>query len=263
MKKIISLLLFISLYILECNAQNTSIIYDADNSSVTVTTSFDQSMSYCHGYDAGHLQVLMIDRGDTCCLYCSIGITQISSSLTEQASDVNIYCWPRYDTVYEQFTCEDQPRFNREDAELVINFHLEAEDSLRCTVSFYPEKCADSYNYDVDSLLNYPHYYVDNLYEIVCGMLCQGKCKKDVESFIDTFDKRLDPSLLDMDKGYGVDYGEYRGYDYHKYTYYLLKALLHISNNPYTVKDIIELNKELNRFYKVMYDEKEKCVVYH
>ena len=241
-------------------AQKTNIFYYADSNSVVVNTSFDQRMSYCDGYFAGDLKMFMIEKGDTCCLYSSIGITQFSTSITELASDVNIYCWPGTDTKYEQGTCEDQPRVNRENAELVMNFHFEAEKPLRCTVSFSPEKCAviDRYNHDIDSVLNYPHYFADNLYEIACGLLSQGKGKKDVEAFIDTFDKHLEPSMLNKDKGYGVKYGHYYGYNYYKYTYYILKALLHISNTPYTVKDIVGLNKELNRFYEVMFEEKRE-----
>ena len=258
MKYIKYLFWFISLHTFVCNAQNTNIFYNVDIGSVSVATSFDNRMSYRDGYFAGDLKIFMIEQEDTCCLYSSIGFTQFSSSITEQASDMNIYCWPGTDTRYEQSTCEDQPRANRENAELVIKFHFEAEKPLKCTVSFYPEKCAiiDCYNHNVDSVMNYPHYFVDNLYEIACGMLSQGKEKKDVEAFIDTFDKHLKPSMLNMDKGYGVKYGHYYGYNYYKYTYYLLKALLHISNTPYTGKDIFELNKELNRFYEVMFEEK-------
>lgn len=252
MKSIKYLLLIMSLHIFVCNAQNTSIFYNVDVGSISVATSFDRRMSYCDGYFAGDLQMFMVEQKDTCCLFSSIGYSQFSSSITEQTSDVNVYCWPETDTKYEQSTCEDQPRANRENAELVMNFHLDAEKTLRCTVSFHPEKCAviDCYGHDIDSVLNYPHYFADNIYEIVCGMFCQGKDKKEVETFIDTFDKRLQPSMLDMKKGYGVKYGHYYGYNHYKYVFLLLKALLHISSTSYVGKDIVNLNKELNRFYK-------------
>ena len=101
----------------------------------------------------------------------------------------------------------------------------------------------------MDSVFRYPHYFADNIGDIVCGMLCNGKDKQEIETFLDTFDKRLDPNMLSHEKGYGVEYGQSYGYRHYQYTFHLLKALLRLSKEPYVGKDIIRLNNELNRYY--------------
>lgn len=251
MRRIVSFFLSITSCTFICASQNTTILYNMDNCTVSESSSFDPGMMNRHGYYAGELEICMIEQGDTTCLLSSVGVSQFLSSTTETTSEVVVYCWPSADTRVEKYSCEDEPRADREYAELVMKFHFEADEPLTCSASFCPEnnRVADSFGHDLDSLIAYPHLFVDNLYEIVCGMLCQGKEPKDVESFLDTFDKRLDSSMLEVNRGYGVEFGSNYGYSHYKYTYYLLKALLKISGTPYEGKEIAELNKDLNRFY--------------
>ncbi len=236
-----------------CSAQKTNIFFNMDSVSFSMGTSFHESMSYCDGYFAGGLKMFMIENRDTCCMFSSIGSTQFQSCVSDTSSDVSIYCWPGFDSVYEQPACEDQPRKKWEDAELVMKFCLSGDEKLKCFVSFFPERCEtiDLYNHDIDSVLNQPHYFVDNIYGIFCGMLKQGKDKKEIESFLDKFDKCLDPFMLNPYGEYGTKYGYGYGYGHYKYNYCLLKCLLHMSDKPYVGRDIIKLNDGLNLFYKL------------
>lgn len=100
--------------------------------------------------------------------------------------------------------------------------------------------------------------YADDIYDIVCGMLCQGKNKSEIEQFLHAFNKCLDPSMLNNKKGYGVDFGNGYGYNHYKYNYYLLTAILRISDLPYMKKDIMKFNQELNRFYQLQQKSSDK-----
>jgi len=230
--------------------EHTTIYFDMDKNSMSSNTTFDYSMSYCHGYFAEGLKIFLIEKGDTCCVFSSIGTSQFSSTTTELGSTVDVFCWPDNDSKYEQGTCEDQPRVTPAEAPLTFHFMFEYDSPLVCNVSFAPEKyIIDNYCHDTDSVLRYPHYFADNISDIVTVMLCKGKDKQEVETFLDTFDKSLDPAMLDWERGYGEDFGQGYGYRYYRYTYHMLKALLHLSTEPYVGKEIAELNKELNRFY--------------
>lgn len=250
-------LLILSLHSFLCMAWGkTTIYFDMDSNSMSSNTSFDNSMSYCDGYFTEGLKMFMIEKGDTCCVFSSIGITQFSSTTTEVASTIDVFCWPYADTKYEQGTCEEQLRAIPSEAPLTFRFKFEYDSPLVCNVVFMPEKCVtnDNYCHDRDSILSHPHLYADDISNIILGMLNNGTEKVDIEEFLDLFNKRLDSTMLDLDKGYGIDYGNYYGYNYYQYTYYLLKALLHLSDAPYVGKDIAELNKELNRFYMLSED---------
>lgn len=252
--KYIFLLLF-SLHSFLCMAWgNTTIYFDMDRKAMFSNTTFDNSMSYCDGYFSEGLKMFLIEKGDTCCVFSSIGITQFSSNTTELGSTIDVFCWPNADTKYEQGTCEDQPRAIPSEAPLTFRFKFESDSPLVCNVCFIPEKYGtpDNYSHDIDSVLRYPHYFADNISDIVYGQFCNGKDKQEVETFLDAFDKSLDPSMLDREKGYGEYFGYSYGYRHYRYTYYLLKALLHLSNEPYVGKDIAELNRELNRFYQTI-----------
>lgn len=245
-------LLILSLNSFLCMAWgNTTIYFDMDSNSMSSNTSFDNSMSYCDGYFTEGLKMFMIEKGDTCCVFSSIGITQFSSTTTEVASTIDVFCWPYADTKYEQGTCEDQLRAIPSEAPLTFRFKFEYDSPLLCNVSFIPEKCGinDNYCHDIDSIFKYPHYFADNISDIVLVQLCKGKDKQEIETFIENFDKSLDPSMLEMEKGLGEYFDHSYDYRHYQYTYYLLRALLHLSNEPYVGKDIAELNKELNRFY--------------
>lgn len=247
--------LFVTLHLIICKAQEAEIFFNNDSNSVSTKTSYNISMSWSNGYFAGNFKMFMIEGQDTCCIFSSIGETQFQSSTSELSSDISVYCWPWTDTRYDQPACEAQPRKKPKDAELVMKFHFEPDKKPECVVTFYPERCEiiDECNYNTNDILKRPHYYADNIYGILCRMLKQGKDKKEIESFLDSFDKHLKPSLLDPYGEYGYKYGHGYGYAFYKYNYYLFKALLHISGKTYVGKEITEMNNELNKFYQ-LYD---------
>ena len=139
MTKIRYIFLLLSLYpCISMAWPTTTIYYNMDRLTMSANTVFDNTMSFCDGYFAGGLKMFLIEKGDTCCVFSSIGITQFSANTTELASTVDVFCWPYIDTKQEQPTREDQPRATPEEATLTLSFKFKNDSPLVCNASFNP-----------------------------------------------------------------------------------------------------------------------------